>query len=277
MRRPRLSGLGSPDSLGWPETCCSTRAIGGSVKTSQTVSAFCFLLAAGVAQAQGTSSNNPSSGANELPVPRTALDEVHPAAAAPSQAPPMPPDQPPPLPSQTRGQTLQSVQQPVRSQDVAAGQWVDTSEYGWIWMPYGDQYTHEGVASDASPYAYAYYPSYGWMWLAAPWVWGWGTQPYFGSLGPAGFGWYRGHFRTGYGWGSYPGGGRSGYGLGGANRAGNGYGGVRRAGPSNVPIGGFRGGGGGNRSGFRGGVSGGTRGNSGGRGSFTGGRGGGRR
>ncbi|MGA9652706.1 MAG: hypothetical protein WBV96_02230, partial [Polyangia bacterium] len=44
-------------------------------------------------------------------------------------------------------------------------------------MPYGGQYTYEGTASDASPYSYVYYPSYGWMWLAAPWIWGWGVIP----------------------------------------------------------------------------------------------------
>jgi hypothetical protein len=188
----------------------------------------------------------------------------------------MPPEQPPPLPSQTRGQTLQSVQQPVGSQGAAAGQWVYTGEYGWIWMPYGDQYTHEGVASDANPYTYAYYPSYGWMWLAAPWVWGWGAYPYFGPLGPAGFGWYRGLYHAGYGWGGYRGGAPVGYGASGGNRGGNGNGGGYRAAPSNG-AGGFRGGGGGNHAGFRGGVNSGTRGNSGGRGTFGGGRGAGRR
>jgi hypothetical protein len=55
-------------------------------------------------------------------------------------------------------------------------------------MPYGDQYTYEGTAYDASPYAYVYYPSYGWTWLAAPWIWGWGAYPYFGVHGPLGFG-----------------------------------------------------------------------------------------
>ena len=43
---------------------------------------------------------------------------------------------------------------------------VYTSEYGWIWMPYGDQYAYEGTANDAYPYSYVYYPSYGWTWLA---------------------------------------------------------------------------------------------------------------
>jgi hypothetical protein len=41
------------------------------------------------------------------------------------------------------------------------------------------------------------------MWLAAPWVWGWGPYPYFGIRGPYGFGWYTGLIRAGYGWGGY--------------------------------------------------------------------------
>jgi hypothetical protein len=74
-------------------------------------------------------------------------------------------------------------------------------------MPYGNQYTYEGTPNDANPYSYVYYPSYGWMWLAAPWVWGWGAYPYFSARGPMGFGWYAGLYRAGYGWGGYRGGG----------------------------------------------------------------------
>ena len=246
------------------------------MRTSRTFSIFCLLLGSGVAQAQGISSNNENT-SSAVPQPRTTSDEVQPATAAPSQAPPMPPNFPPPLPSQARGQTLQPIQQAVGSQDGASGQWVYTTEYGWLWMPYGDQYTHEGVASDANPYTYAYYPSYGWMWLAAPWVWGWGGHPYFGPLGPGGFGWYRGLAHAGYGWGGYRGGGRGGYGTGAGNRAGNSNNGGYRAAPSNRSVGGVRGGVGGIHAGFRGGVSSGAHGNSGGRGSSGGGRGGGRR
>jgi hypothetical protein len=109
------------------------------------------------------------------------------------------------------------MQQPVAvEQGTGAGQWVYTEQYGWVWMPYGDQYTYEGTAYDASPYAYVYQPSYGWTWLAAPWIWGWGAYPYFGVNGAWGFGWYRGLYRGGYGWGGYRGGGyHGGYGVGG--------------------------------------------------------------
>ena len=78
-------------------------------------------------------------------------------------------------------------------------------------MPYGDVYTHVPANGEGEPYAYVYYPSYGWTWVAAPWVWGYGTWPYFGVLGPARFwwyarGWWRGPFvgprfaYRGYGW-----------------------------------------------------------------------------
>ena len=130
---------------------------------------------------------------------------VQPPTAAPNQQPPAPPQQPPapPVQSQARPQ----IQQPVAaSPAVGAGQWVYTNQYGWVWMPYGDQYTYEGTAYDANPYAYVYYPSYGWTWLAAPWIWGWGAYPYFGLRGPLAFGWYRGLYRAGYGWGGYHGG-----------------------------------------------------------------------
>jgi hypothetical protein len=113
------------------------------------------------------------------------------------------------------------MQQPApAAQAPADGQWVYTSEYGWIWMPYGNQYTYEGTANDAYPYSYVYYPSYGWMWLSAPWVWGWGAYPYFGARGPARFGWYSGLYRAGYGWGGYRGGG---YGAGGGWRGSSSY------------------------------------------------------
>ena len=107
---------------------------------------LCFLLAGfGVARAD-----------EALP------QSVQPPTAAPAQKPPAPPLQPPAPP--VRSQT--QVQQPVGAGQVAAGgQWVYTSQYGWIWMPYGNQYTYEGTAYDASPYSYVYYPSYGWLWL----------------------------------------------------------------------------------------------------------------
>ena len=209
------------------------------MKTNLTA-CLCFLLAGlGVARAD-----------EGLP------QSVPPPTAAPDQPPPAPAFQPPapPVQSQARPQVQQPV---VASQAAGGGQWVYTSEYGWIWMPYGNQYTYEGSANDAYPYSYVYYPSYGWTWLAAPWIWGWGAYPYFGPRGPLGFGWYVGLHRAGYGWGGYRGGG---HGWGGAPR-GTGSGGYRSAG-----AGGYRGGAGGSS---HGGFS--------GHGGFGGGHGGGRR
>ncbi len=219
------------------------------MKTKLTV-ALCFLLSgSGFAQAQEMSvSGDPTSQVSQSGPPPQA---VTPPTPAPDQQPPAPPQQPPP---RVQGQTQPQIQPaPVGQQAAGEGQWVYTSEYGWIWMPYGGQYTYEGTASDASPYSYVYYPSYGWMWLAAPWIWGWGAYPYFGPRGPGGFGWYAGLYRAGYGWGGYHGGARGGYG--GGIRAGNGFGGGYRGAGASRAVGGFRGGGGSSRAfgGFRGG------------------------
>ncbi len=249
------------------------------MKTNRIVSLCFVLLSQGVARAQETGVINNSMGASVAVQPRPTSEEVQPTTAAPGQAPPAPPQQPPPPPSQSQGKVQAATQQtPVPVQTAGAGQWVDTGEYGWIWMPYGEQYTYEGTAGDASPYSYAYYPAYGWMWLAAPWVWGWGAYPYFGPLGAGGFGWYRGLYKAGYGWGGYRGGSRGNYGLGGGNRGASVYGGGPRGAASYRSIGGNRSTGG-NRAvgGARGGFGGGSRGGIGGHGSFGGGHGGGHR
>jgi hypothetical protein len=88
----------------------------------------------------------------------------------------------------------------------ATGQWVFTAQYGWVWMPYGNQYVDEGSYGGGSPCAYVYTVNVGWSWVAAPWLWGWGPYPYFGLRGPRYYGWYRGLYRSGYGWGHYRGG-----------------------------------------------------------------------
>jgi hypothetical protein len=83
---------------------------------------------------------------------------------------------------------------------VTGGQWVYTSQYGWIYMPYGDQYAYSHAASS---YAYVYYPAFGWRWLAAPWIIGSGPYPHFGAHGPFAYGWYRGLSHAGHPWGEY--------------------------------------------------------------------------
>jgi hypothetical protein len=82
------------------------------------------------------------------------------------------------------------------------GQWVYTEQYGWVWMPYDRAYTY--VAPEGHPYMYMYYPAVGWCWLYSPWVFGWGTMPYWGVYGPARFAWYaRPWFRRPIGWNVY--------------------------------------------------------------------------
>jgi hypothetical protein len=44
------------------------------------------------------------------------------------------------------------------------------------------------------PSEYVYRPSYGWVWLSAPWVYGYGPSLYFGIGGPRYYGWYRGGY-----------------------------------------------------------------------------------
>jgi hypothetical protein len=72
----------------------------------------------------------------------------------------------------------------------ANGQWVYTAQYGWVWMPYGAGYTYVSTDEASDPYMYVYYPSFGWRWLEAPWVFGWGPSPYWGSWGCGRFAWY---------------------------------------------------------------------------------------
>ena len=86
------------------------------------------------------------------------------------------------------------------------GQWVSTAQYGWVWLPFNSAYTYAPVDSGGDPYTYAYYPGYGWQWMASPWMFGIGPQPWFGSYGYAHYGWY-GHGWYGHSWYGY----RSGY------------------------------------------------------------------
>ncbi len=135
---------------------------------------------------------------------------AQPASAPPTEPPPAPPVLPPPSPIQPdpeypAGGPAKDAEA-VDPQRVGDGQWVYTEQYGWVFMAYGDQYVDEGDADDETPYAFVYYPGNAWVWVAAPWVWGWGAYPYFGATGPSLFGWYRGLYAAGYGWGGYRGG-----------------------------------------------------------------------
>ena len=148
------------------------------------------------------------------PAPRTRAETeeaqpTRPAERAPDQPPPPPPDRIP-APPPTRPQAAPDQQLP-------SGQWVYTEQYGWVWMPKDDKFTHVPDGG-GTPSMYVYYPDAGWCWVVAPWIWGWGPRPYFGLLGPVGFGWWGvgfGHWygfegrwgRWGHGgWGVYHGG-----------------------------------------------------------------------
>src|SRR5882724_9501516 len=79
-------------------------------------------------------------------------------------------DDPPPAPT--------AIPQPVAPPVAVtpSGQWVNTSQYGWLWLPYEQSYTY--VVPDSSvAYMYAYYPTFGWRWVGAPWVLGMGPSP----------------------------------------------------------------------------------------------------
>jgi hypothetical protein len=125
--------------------------------------------------------------------PAEAASPPAPPSADPSEAPPAPPfaDEARPAP-------------PTAS--LPSGQWVYTQQYGWVWMPYPDDYTYVPPDGYGEPYAYVYTPAFGWTWVVAPWVWGFGPWPYFGVHGPAYFGWYRhGWWRSPWRWHFAPG------------------------------------------------------------------------
>jgi hypothetical protein len=120
-------------------------------------------------------------------------------AGAPAPPPPPPATRPPP--------PATSSQAPAAT-PIPEGQWVWTSQYGWVWMPFASSYTY-APADGSTPLMYLYGPAVGWSWVMAPWVWGAGPWPWFAYGGPARYGWY-GHAAYGYGYGH--GGYRYGYG-----------------------------------------------------------------
>jgi hypothetical protein len=54
----------------------------------------------------------------------------------------------------------------------STGQWVYTSDYGWVWVPNGASST----LVDGVPYAHLYTRGHGWTWYVSPW--GFGTYRY---------------------------------------------------------------------------------------------------
>jgi len=142
------------------------------------------------------------------PQDQAAAQAAQPSSPAPAEAPPAPPAQlpaPPQQPVQNAApqwsEPAPEAAQPVPTA-AAQGQWVYTQQYGWVWMPYGSQYTYAPTQAGVYPSEYVYSPSYGWSWVTAPWVFGWGVAPYFGVYGASHFGWYN-HYWAGGGWHGY--------------------------------------------------------------------------
>jgi len=129
-----------------------------------------------------------------LPHPDEELADLGDADASLTADPPQ--ARPPPPP-----ETLPSPppQKPPPPAQPPSGQWVYTAQYGWVWMPHADAYTYVPPGGYGEPYAYVYGPSFGWTWVVAPWIWGWGPWPSFGVVGPRHYGWY------GHGWWRDPG------------------------------------------------------------------------
>lgn len=126
----------------------------------------------------------------DLTKPDEAGSSTNLVASSPQVTPPPPPSA---IPAPPRGQVTAPA--PGATPALPAGQWVFTSQYGWVFLPYGSSYT--SVLPDARlAWTYGYGPTLGWSWLSAPWIFGLGVTPYWGPLGPRGFGWYGPYFRA---------------------------------------------------------------------------------
>ncbi len=170
--------------------------------------------ALGGAQAPGPTPPPQDSAPSETPPP---------PGPPPSEVPPPPSEatppqyQPTPAPSETTPPPYQGGPPPYQAtpappapQPAAApaGEWVYTSEYGWLYMPFARRFVYVPPDPQVFPEEYVYYPAYGWRWVVAPWVYGYGPQPRWGPGGPTVFVWYaRPWFRVGgyWGWGAYRG------------------------------------------------------------------------
>jgi hypothetical protein len=110
-----------------------------------------------------------------------------------AEDPPTPPPAAPPevLPDQqalVSGPSAPAQAAPDTTPTVPAGQWVYTTQYGWVFMPYGDAYS--SVPTAGAPSMYVYTSSGGWGWVNSPWLVGVGPSLYFGTYGYASYRWY---------------------------------------------------------------------------------------
>ena len=118
-----------------------------------------------------------------------AVAQTQPPNPPPSSQPPPPPAATPPAAQPIEPPPPGAITAPPPSPSASVGgEWVYTTQYGWIWMPYDQQYTHV-LGDSGTAYEFVYYPSFGWRWVVAPWVFGIGPGPHF-IHGPAHFAWY---------------------------------------------------------------------------------------
>jgi len=133
-----------------------------------------------------------------------------PDSQAPQDLPPAPSETPPPPPNEPPGPPQANAPPPPAPQPAAApaGRWVWTAQYGWLYLPYARQFVFVPGDPQVFPEQFVYYPVYGWRWVIAPWVYGYGPQPRWGVGGPRLFVWFaQPWFRVGgyWGWGGYRG------------------------------------------------------------------------
>jgi hypothetical protein len=149
------------------------------------------LLAAAVslASARPAGAGDPAD-AEQASAPAATLAQDQPSEAQVATPEASPPADPAPAPP-----SANAPGSPVPGEKAPAarppGQWVYTSQYGWVWMPFADTYTWVPPGGWGEPYQYVYYPTFGWTWVVAPWIWGWGPCPFFGIVGPGHFWWWQ--------------------------------------------------------------------------------------
>jgi hypothetical protein len=122
-----------------------------------------------------------------LPAAALASDSAAIAVARVRDAAPPPPDNRPP-PDVAPSSSPEPAPQPPAAGPLD-GQWVYTSQYGWIWMPYDRVYTYV-PDDDGYPAMYVYGQTIGWRWVTAPWIFGWGPAPHWGPRGRVHFVWH---------------------------------------------------------------------------------------
>ena len=123
-----------------------------------------------------------------MPPPPPPAEEATPPGPPPSSQPPPPPPAAPPTAQPIEPPAGVDAAPPPPPPSSVAGEWVYTTQYGWVWMPYDQQYTHV-IEKSGVAYEFVYYPRFGWRWVLAPWVFSLGPRPHF-VHGPGRFAWY---------------------------------------------------------------------------------------